>query len=696
MLNTDRLIVPTLDELNALPETEVQDLFHRELLRSPHAETMEQWLELGRTILDSGDRPYLSCQIGRFIASAEANNAHFDKADTAIRRSEEIASTHNLISLVAECKNTRGIVAGQRGNYAEAVVQFEQGLEVVNEEMFPAVTASLLTNLGLALDHLGHSSRAIEQHLSSIAIRERLGNHRGLASSYFNLGELYARRGDYDVAYEYYLRARDLQEQLDDVNSVARTFSSIAFVLAHTGEAEDALRYQNDAENLASNVPDARLHGVLMMMRGSILKTIGRVKESTEQLHACVTFARENGLQEMEVHTAVNIAKEHAERGQNEEAVETFEYALERAKDMGLRWLEAIVSKDLAGMYCQVGTPDRAPDLLLQALHIFRTNRSFDDYLSTLIDLANVYKSLHATADAFDALAVWAMEFRAESSRQLVDRINDIRRLHRHERTALEAESIAQRNKELTVAMERQRELVRRLEEVNAEKDEFMTIAAHDLKNPLGLVKSMLQTMIKHADTLPREDVIDLCNDMYTSIERMQSLVHTFLDMSRSADDPSRLRLSDINVSAIILRTASRYVQSAEKKHITLALPDYTEITAHADPAALEEIIDNLVSNAIKFCDAGDTISITIHQSDGNVCTHVRDTGPGLSDADKKKLFTKYGRLTPTPTANEDSSGLGLYLSLRLAERMSGTITCESEPGSGCDFRVCLPEGHTI
>lgn len=629
------------------------------------------------------------------MASAEANNAHFDEADAAVRRSEEIASTHRLTDLAAECKNTRGIVAGQRGNYAEAVNQFEQGLEIVQEEKQPAVKASILTNYGLALDHLGQSSKAIEQHLGSIAIRERLGHHRGLASSYFNLGELYARRGDYDVAYEYYLRARDLQEQHDDVNSIARTFSSIAFVLAHTGQTEEALRYQKDAENLASNVPDVRLHGVLMMMRSSILKNIGRIAEATEQLQLCVTFARENGLQEMEVHAAVNVAKEHATLGEQDKAIATFEYALARSKDMGLRWLEAVTAKDLADAYCRIGSPERAPDLLLSALHIFRTNQSFDDYLSTLIDLANVYKSLNATADAFDALALWATEFRSESSRQMVDRINDIRQLHRHERTVLEAEQIALRNQELIAAMERQRELVRRLEEVNAEKDEFMTIAAHDLKNPLGLVKSMLQTIMKHAETLPHEDVVDLCKDMYTSVERMQSLVHTFLDMSRSADDPTRLRLADVNVGAIIMRTASRYVQSATAKNISLELPEYVEITAHADPAAVEEIVDNLISNAIKFCDAGATISVTVRQGESSVFIHVRDNGPGLSNEDRLNLFTKYGRLTPKPTAGEDSSGLGLYLSLRLAERMGGAITCESTLGKGCNFRVRLPASHT-
>jgi len=695
ILNIERSVIPSLEELKALPEGEVQDLFHRELLRAPHSDTLDRWFELGWGLIDDPERPFVACQIGRFIATAEANNGRFDKANAAIRRSEEIAAHYHRKTLVAECKNTRGILAGQRGSYVEAVVQFEQGLESIDQEKDLAIAASLKTNLGLALDTLGHSAQAIEQHLGSIAIRERLGNHRALAASYFNLGELYARRGDHDVAYEYYLRARDLQEQLDDVNAIARTFSSIAYVLAQSGEVEEALRYQRDAEELTSTLPDARLHGVLMCMRSSILTIIGRKVEASEVLKTCIAYAREHGLQEMEVHMQTNLAKELSDQGEWGLAIDTFESALEQTRSMGLRWLEAQVSRDLASAFKRSGAPERAPDLLLNALHIFRSNQSFDDYLATLTELADVYKTLHATADAFDAMALWATEFRSESSRQLVDRIGDIRRLHRHERAILDAESIAERNQELMAAMERQRELVRRLEEVNAEKDEFMTIAAHDLKNPLGLVKSMLQTLIKHGPTLSRDDVVDLCNDMYTSIERMQSLVHTFLDVSRSVDDPSRLRRADINVGAIVMRTTARYLQSAEKKNITLNTPEYVEVTAHADPAALEEIIDNLVSNAVKFCPPGSTICVSVQQNDGNVCTHVRDDGPGLSAEDQTKLFTKYGQLSPKPTAGEDSSGLGLYLSLRLAERMGGSITCTSTKGEGCDFEVCLPEGRS-
>lgn len=694
MVNIDRLIVPSVDELLDLPIEEVLDLFHRELLRAPHTDTLDQWLTLGAAILDRTTFPFLACQVGRYMAVAHANNSNFEEATAWLAKSEEIAIRNGLSRLVAECKNTRGIIAGQRGRYTEAVVHFENGLDLVDERSQPAICASLMTNLGLALDHLGQSVRALESHQRSIAIRECSGSDRGLASSYFNVAELHARRGEYDVAYEYYLRAKDLQEQSDDVNSVARTYSSIAYVLAKSGDASEALRYQNDAETLAHNVADMRLQGTLMSMRSSILQLLGRHDEAQAIKERCLQFAQLHGLREMQVYLEENIAKEHASAGRWEEAARVLTHALSVTRDMGLRWLEALISKDLATALRHTGRLEEAPQYLQEALQIFRDNQAVDEYLATLIDLTGVYRDLRRTPEAFDTLATWAADFRAEASRQLVDRINDIRLLHRHERTIRDAELMALRNQELTNAMQRQRELVRRLEEVNAEKDEFMMIAAHDLRNPLGLVKSMLQTIVKHADTLSHEDIIDLCNDMHMSIDRMQSLVTTFLDVSRTADDPSRLRLADINVCAVVQRTTARYRSQAERKLIKLSTSDYEEVYAHADPAALEEIVDNLVSNAVKFCSAGCRVDVAVVTAENKVCMKVSDNGPGLSPADVDRLFTKYGMLTPRPTDGEPSSGLGLYLCSRLAERMGGSISCTSSLGSGCTFTVCLPNGH--
>jgi signal transduction histidine kinase len=103
------------------------------------------------------------------------------------------------------------------------------------------------------------------------------------------------------------------------------------------------------------------------------------------------------------------------------------------------------------------------------------------------------------------------------------------------------------------------------------------------------------------------------------------------------------------------------------------------------------QVLDNLVSNAVKYSPAGTTIVISASQADGKVTVAVKDQGPGLSEEDQKKLFQKFTRLTARPTGGESSNGLGLSIVKRLAEAMNGNVGCHSVLGQGATFFVQLP-----
>jgi signal transduction histidine kinase len=132
----------------------------------------------------------------------------------------------------------------------------------------------------------------------------------------------------------------------------------------------------------------------------------------------------------------------------------------------------------------------------------------------------------------------------------------------------------------------------------------------------------------------------------------------------------------------------------AQRKSITLKLElEGIELTAHADEDALEQILDNLLSNAIKFSPAQKVITVRT-QTDlvGSIC-EISDQGPGLNPEDKKKLFTKFAKMSAKPTGDETSNGLGLSIVKRLAESMGGDVYCRSELGKGATFGVRLKRG---
>jgi signal transduction histidine kinase len=129
----------------------------------------------------------------------------------------------------------------------------------------------------------------------------------------------------------------------------------------------------------------------------------------------------------------------------------------------------------------------------------------------------------------------------------------------------------------------------------------------------------------------------------------------------------------------------------ATKKRILIRTEAAAGHWAKADPAATRQILDNLISNALKFSPPNTTVRVQTRVESCQVWVVVRDQGPGISAADQQKLFQKYSRLSARPTGGESSTGLGLAIVKRLAEAMAGTIQCESGPGAGAAFILRLP-----
>jgi signal transduction histidine kinase len=108
------------------------------------------------------------------------------------------------------------------------------------------------------------------------------------------------------------------------------------------------------------------------------------------------------------------------------------------------------------------------------------------------------------------------------------------------------------------------------------------------------------------------------------------------------------------------------------------------------DAPALERVLDNLVSNAVKFSSPGGHVRVEVRQEGSAAAISVTDSGPGIPEEDRPRLFRKFARLRPRPTAGESSSGLGLYITKRLVDAMGGSIAISSPPEGGATFVVML------
>jgi two-component system sensor histidine kinase/response regulator len=225
-------------------------------------------------------------------------------------------------------------------------------------------------------------------------------------------------------------------------------------------------------------------------------------------------------------------------------------------------------------------------------------------------------------------------------------------------------------------------------------KDEFLAIASHDLKNPLTgiLGYSTLLIMVLEKD-------MPLSDSYKGSIYRiehlakvMQRIIVDFLDFQAMDDGQLNLVREPVQLNDIANMVQISNIDYAKRKGIELKLELGAELPKiNADGARIQQVMENFVSNAIKFSDEGSIVVIRTRLENKEMVVEVSDTGPGLTEEDMQKLFVKYARLSNKPTGGEKSSGLGLAICKKIIELHGGKIGARNNPDEGSTFWISIP-----
>jgi two-component system sensor histidine kinase/response regulator len=230
-----------------------------------------------------------------------------------------------------------------------------------------------------------------------------------------------------------------------------------------------------------------------------------------------------------------------------------------------------------------------------------------------------------------------------------------------------------------------------RLRQLAEDKDELLGILAHDLKNYLGGMNVSAGLLHRQIARYNDERVTQLAENIFRTSAQSLAFVKEFL-ANAAADHGFSFTPAAINLTEVVAETARQYEEAAQQKRIAVHA-DFPEqpVTALADATALDQVLDNLVSNALKFSPPGKRVFLSVRSINGHAECLVRDEGPGFSADDKARMFRRYGRLSARPTGGEPSTGLGLSIVRKLVLGMGGQLWCESTEGQGATFIVRLP-----
>ncbi len=224
---------------------------------------------------------------------------------------------------------------------------------------------------------------------------------------------------------------------------------------------------------------------------------------------------------------------------------------------------------------------------------------------------------------------------------------------------------------------------------LNEEKNEFMGIAAHDLRNPLSAIKGYAEMVMEDAQDLSNRELEENGRRIQDTAARMVEMVQNLLDANRIERGEMRLDIlpNDLRPLLQSVIETQRARATAKQQTILLEVPA-TPAMSRVDANIMLQVLENLVSNAVKYSPPGKNIFVRLVHSADSVRCEVQDEGPGLSAEDQKKLFGKFARLSAKPTGGEHSTGLGLSIVKKMVEAMNGRVWCESELGKGATFTV--------
>ncbi len=234
----------------------------------------------------------------------------------------------------------------------------------------------------------------------------------------------------------------------------------------------------------------------------------------------------------------------------------------------------------------------------------------------------------------------------------------------------------------------------RRLKELNDLKNRFLGMAAHDLRNPLVSIRGFSEIMLEGEAGPLTDDQREFITIINSASQSMLALVNDLLDVSVIESGKLELRKTVQSLASLILDRIRLQEIPSRQKNITIRtelgkVPDFA-----FDTERIAQVVDNLVSNAVKFSPPGSEILVRMDMKDDAVSCSVIDHGPGLSPEDRTKLFGEFQRLSARPTGGEKSTGLGLSIVKKIVEAHGGVIDVISEPGEGSEFYFSIPFGR--
>jgi signal transduction histidine kinase/Tfp pilus assembly protein PilF len=610
-------------------------------------------------------------------------NGDFIKALNNYLKLKEIAIQKNNQLLLTKCYLRIGLSYKNLSNYNEALSNFKNAQIIVerisNDSNFTKLYADVLNNIGSVFDDIANYDKAVEYYMKSIRVSESISDTIRILKPTMNTGASLFNMKKYDKAFEYYNKAYNLANLKNSKHNMAIGLYNIGTVFYTKENFSLALEYFEKSLKAFQEMNDKEQIGRILMWGGQIY----------------------SGLKDYE------------------KAFEFYNKGLSVANEINDDFGVAFGYLRLAEYYNKVKDYKKSIASSVKSLEYFEKNNIQNMMIENFDFLAEGYYNIGDFKKSYDIIKKQSILKDSISKKDISSLVSNFEISQEYEKNNLKLELLQKDNdKELAIKNTQfflllivflglviisiilfsrfriKSKLNKQLEGLNSTKDKFFTIISHDLKTPISSFNNLSGILSDYYNELSEDEKIKHIKSLKDSSSKIMVLLENLLTWSRIQTEKIKASPENLQLADIINNEVQNQKQFSDKKNINIVCKIQPKSYVFADKDMISVVIRNLLSNAIKYSLEDGNIIISTSEDKEFIEIDIVDSGVGIKDEDKTKLFILDIKHSTFGTANEKGTGLGLNLCKEFIERNKGRIWFESKLGFGSTFSFTLPKSE--
>jgi signal transduction histidine kinase/Flp pilus assembly protein TadD len=624
-------------------------------------------------------------------------------------------------------------------NPNEAIKYLEEAISLADNINSRWSKADAIFNKGVALWHLGEITQSDKLYEEAIKIYEEFNDSLSLIKVFNSQAINHQMKGSVDLAFETFLRSLDYAKKIGDNSTILNTLLNIGVMYDNNGDYENCLKYYLEGLKYAENSDKATL-ALLQSYIAEVYLSQKNIENAEKYLEQAIQNSRAANDSKSLIWAYSILGNIQLDKNNYQAAERYFTESLQLARNIDYK-LEIIHAlSDLGKYYNRINNFSQAEKSLSEAFNLAKELNSLTDLSIIYEEFSELYSKNQNFKKAFefhqkykeisDSLFVLSnsekiTELKTKQELKQKDREtelliheNDLQKkiinsqkiialvisllaigsiifiwvLLRNRNKILKAKNLLQfKNDEIENNRTEISEKNEVLAGLNATKDKFFSIIAHDLRNPIAAFVNISELLELDYDKISDNDKREIISQMNSSSKNLIRLLENLLTWARLSNNkidvyPENLLMKDVLESSI-----HPYLQSAQNKKIKIIVDIPDELTIETDRFIIQTIIGNLINNAIKFSNQHSEINISLTSTKHAHKLAIKDNGIGIEESQLRNIFVLGKISTGRGTMGEGGTGLGLVLVKELVEILNWQIEVKSKVNAGSEFVITIP-----